>query len=156
MSIKGVKDYFKILGISRNSTDQEIKSAFKKLAKKFHPDLHPNDENAESAFKEINEAYEILSNQELRKFYEKYLSHEFTKRDRKPRDFNSVNNDKDFENFFNFGDFGSDVIERFSDLGQEFYSNISSEYDLKLLTLDAEFSLQITFFEAFNGTKKIF
>jgi len=64
MALKGFKDYFKILGISRNATDQEIKSAFRKLARQFHPDLHPNDEKAESKFKEINEAYEILSDKE--------------------------------------------------------------------------------------------
>ena len=55
MELKGFKDYFKILGISRNATDKEIKSAFRKLARQFHPDLHPNDDEAESEFKEINE-----------------------------------------------------------------------------------------------------
>tara|TARA_B100001250_G_C19665480_1_gene729061 strand:- start:731 stop:895 length:165 start_codon:yes stop_codon:yes gene_type:complete len=48
------KDYFKILGVKRNATDQEIKSAFRKLARKLHPDLHPHDEKAESELKEIN------------------------------------------------------------------------------------------------------
>ena len=47
MGFNGFKDYFKILGISRNATDPQIKSAFRKLARKFHPDLHPNDEKAE-------------------------------------------------------------------------------------------------------------
>ena len=64
MAFDGFKDYFKILGISRNATDKEIKSAFRKLARQFHPDLHPNDEKAESDFKEINEAYEILSDED--------------------------------------------------------------------------------------------
>ena len=64
MSLKGFKDYFKILGISRNATDQEIKSAFRKLARQFHPHLHPYDEKAEFEFKEINETHEILSDQE--------------------------------------------------------------------------------------------
>ena len=64
MASKGFKDYFKILGISKNATDKEIKSAFRKLAKKFHPDLNPHDQNVESEFKEINEAYEILSDRE--------------------------------------------------------------------------------------------
>ena len=54
MELNVFKDYFKILGISRNATDQEIKSAFRKLARQFHPDLHPHDEKAESEFKEIN------------------------------------------------------------------------------------------------------
>ena len=64
MALDGFKDYFKVLGVSRNATDQEIKSAFRKLAREFHPDLHPHDEKAESEFKEINEAYEILSDQD--------------------------------------------------------------------------------------------
>ena len=64
MASDGFKDYFKILGVSRNATDKEIKSAFRKLARKFHPDLHPHDKRAESEFKKINEAYEILSDED--------------------------------------------------------------------------------------------
>ena len=64
MQLNGFKDYFKILGISRNATAKEIKSAFRKLVRQFHPDLHPHNEKAESKFKEINEAYEVLSDQE--------------------------------------------------------------------------------------------
>ena len=64
MSFNGFKDYFKILGISRNATDEEIKSAFRKLARQFHPDFHPHDDRAESEFKQINEAYEILSDED--------------------------------------------------------------------------------------------
>ena len=69
MSLDGFKDYFKILGISRNATDIEIKSAFRKLARKFHPDLNPHDEKADSEFKAINEAYEILSDKEKKKYF---------------------------------------------------------------------------------------
>ena len=154
MSFNGFKDYFKILGISRNATDQEIKSAFRKLARQFHPDLHPNDEKAESRFKEINEAYEILSDKEKKKSYEQYLSYWFMKRDGKSRDFYRRNNDKDFDEYSNFDDFLNNLIERFSEVGQEIYSNISSEKKSQSLNLDAQFDLQITFSEAFNGTKK--
>ena len=77
MVLDGFKDYFKILGVSRNATDKEIKSAFRKLARQFHPDLHPQDKKAESAFKEINEAYEILSDQEKKKSYEQFLNYWF-------------------------------------------------------------------------------
>ena len=80
MELNGFKDYFKILGISRNATDQEIKSAFRKLARQFHPDLHPHDQKAESEFKEINEAYEILSDEAKKKSYEQHLSYWFKKR----------------------------------------------------------------------------
>jgi len=65
-------DYYKILGISKNATEKEIKKAYRKLARKHHPDLNPNDKEAEKKFKEINEANEVLSNPENRKKYDKY------------------------------------------------------------------------------------
>ena len=154
MESKRFKDYFKILGISRNATDKEIKSAFRKLARKFHPDLNPLDEKAESEFKEINEAYEILSDQDKKKSYEQYLSFWLKNTDRKSRDFYREKNDKGFDEYLNFDDFLFDLIGRFSDAGQEIYSNLSSGKKAQTLNLDAEFNLQVTFLEAFNGTKK--
>jgi len=65
-------DYYKILGIDRKSTQEDIKKAYRKLARKYHPDLNPNDKEAEKKFKEINEANEVLSNTENRKKYDKY------------------------------------------------------------------------------------
>ena len=154
MAIDGFKDYFKILGISRNATNDEIKSAFRKLARQFHPDLHPNNKNAESKFKEINEAYEILSDEQKKKSYELYLSHWFKNRDGKSKNFYKEYNDIDFNEYGNFDDFLSDLIGRFSKVGQEIYSNISSDKNAKSLNLDAEFNLQISFFEALNGAVK--
>ena len=154
MALNGLKDYFKILGISRNATNTEIKSAFRKLAKQFHPDLRPYDQKAESKFKEINEAYEILSDQQKKKSYEQYLRYWFPNRDRKPVDFPNENNETYLDENFNFDDFWSDLIERFSEAGQEIYSNISPEQVFQSLKLDAEFHLSITFLEALNGTKK--
>ena len=65
-------DYYKILGIEKNSTESNIKKAYRKLARKYHPDLNPDDKKAEKKFKEINEANEVLSNAENRKKYDKY------------------------------------------------------------------------------------
>ncbi|MBG7630730.1 MAG: J domain-containing protein [Bacteroidetes bacterium] len=65
-------DYYKILGIDKTATDKEIKKAYRKLARKYHPDLNPNNKEAEKKFKEINEANEVLSNTENRKKYDKY------------------------------------------------------------------------------------
>ncbi len=154
MALDGFKDYFKVLGVSRNATDEEIKSAFRKLAKKSHPDLHPNDETAESEFKEINEAYEILSDENKKKSYDQFLNYWFKNRDGKFKDYDRVNNDEHFDQYLNFDDFLSDLIGRFSEVGQEIYSNISSDKNAKSLNLDAEFNLQISFFEALNGAKK--
>ena len=68
-------DYYKILGISKNATESDIKKAYRKLARKYHPDLNPNDKAAELKFKQINEANEVLSNAENRKKYDKYGEH---------------------------------------------------------------------------------
>lgn len=65
-------DYYKILGISKTATEKEIKSAYRKLARKYHPDINPDNKEAERKFKEINEAHEVLSNPENRKKYDKY------------------------------------------------------------------------------------
>jgi curved DNA-binding protein len=64
------KDYYKTLGLERTATDAEIKSAYRKLARKFHPDLNPNNKEAERRFKEINEAYQVLSDAEKRRKYD--------------------------------------------------------------------------------------
>ena len=65
-------DYYKTLGITKKATESEIKKAYRKLARKYHPDLNPNNPEAEKKFKEINEANEVLSNAENRKKYNQY------------------------------------------------------------------------------------
>ena len=65
-------DYYKVLGISKNASADEIKKAYRKAARKYHPDLNPNNKEAEKKFKEINEANEVLSNAENRKKYDAY------------------------------------------------------------------------------------
>ena len=65
-------DYYKVLGIDRNATPEAIKAAYRKLARKHHPDLNPNDEAAKKKFQELNEANEVLSDPESRKKYDKY------------------------------------------------------------------------------------
>jgi curved DNA-binding protein len=64
------KDYYAVLGLQKTATDKEIKQAFRKLARKFHPDVNPGDKAAEARFKEINEANEVLSDPEKRKKYD--------------------------------------------------------------------------------------
>lgn len=65
-------DYYKILGLDKSATEKDIKNAYRKLARKYHPDVNPNDKAAEQKFKEVNEANEVLSNPENRKKYDKY------------------------------------------------------------------------------------
>ena len=65
-------DYYKVLEIDKNATEADIKKAYRKLARKYHPDLNPNDKEAERKFKELNEANEVLSNPENRKKYDQY------------------------------------------------------------------------------------
>ncbi|QXV65171.1 J domain-containing protein [Mucilaginibacter sp. 21P] len=65
-------DYYKVLGVAKTATDKEIKSAYRKMARKYHPDVNPNDAEAEKQFKQVNEANEVLSDPEKRKKYDKY------------------------------------------------------------------------------------
>ena len=64
------RDYYEVLGVNKNATDDELKSAFRKAAKKYHPDLNPDNKEAEAKFKEVNEAYEILSEKQKRAQYD--------------------------------------------------------------------------------------
>jgi curved DNA-binding protein len=66
------KDYYQILGVDKKASESDIKKAFRKLARQYHPDLHPNDRTAEAKFKEVNEAYEVLSDSDKRKKYDQF------------------------------------------------------------------------------------
>lgn len=66
------RDYYEVLGVSKSASDAEIKSAYRKLAKKYHPDLNPGDKQAEASFKEVNEAYEVLSDPQRRQRYDQF------------------------------------------------------------------------------------
>ena len=66
------KDYYSILGVNRSASEREIKQAYRRLARKYHPDVNPGDKSAEEKFKQINEAYEVLSDKEKRQKYDQF------------------------------------------------------------------------------------
>ncbi len=72
MTTRKSKSYYDVLGVHKSATDKDIRQAFRRLARKYHPDLNPDDKQAEAKFKEINEANEVLSDAESRKKYDKY------------------------------------------------------------------------------------
>ena len=66
------RDYYEVLGVSKGATEDDLKKAYRKVAKMYHPDLHPGDAEAEAKFKEANEAYSILSDSEKRQRYDQF------------------------------------------------------------------------------------
>src|SRR4028118_355899 len=66
------KDFYKILGVDRKADEKEIKKAYRKMARQHHPDINPNNKGAEARFKEINEAYQVLSDKEKRELFDQF------------------------------------------------------------------------------------
>jgi curved DNA-binding protein len=83
------KDYYKTLGVNKNAAKDEIKKAYRKLARKYHPDVNPGDKTAEDKFKEINEAYEVLSDSDKRQKYDQFGSQwqQYARSGGRPEDF---------------------------------------------------------------------
>ncbi len=102
-------DYYKILGVSKSATEGEIKSAYRKLARKYHPDVNPNNKEAEKKFKKINEANEVLSDAEKRKKYDEYgkdwMYADEIKKSQQERNKSKTYGSQDFGDFT--GDFSS-------------------------------------------------
>jgi len=94
------RDYYEILGVKRNASDEEIKRAYRKLAMKYHPDKNPNKKDAEERFKEINEAYAVLSDPEKRKQYNTFGKERFQQRFTQEDIFRGFDVDEIFSNLF--------------------------------------------------------
>ena len=66
------RDYYEVLGVSKGASEEEIKKAYRKMARMYHPDLHPDDATCAEKFKEVNEAYEVLSDPEKKQRYDQF------------------------------------------------------------------------------------
>ena len=145
------KDYYKVLGIDKNASQEEVKLAFRKLAHKFHPDKEGGDEQK---FKEINEAYQVLSNPEKRKQFDQFGSNF----DQPGNGFNWQNSgygQNGFSGNINMDDL-SDLFSGFGGIGDMFGFGNSSRQKKKSRSRgsDIEVQMQITFEEAVFGAKK--
>lgn len=136
------RDYYEVLGVSRNATDSELKSAYRKLAKKYHPDVNKGDPEAEAKFKEINEAYQVLSNPETRAQYDQFGHQGPTGQGFGGFDFGGFGN----------GGFG-DIFDMF--FGDAFGGRTGTRRrNAPVRGADLRYDLTITFQEAAFGTKK--
>ncbi|MBI3927595.1 MAG: J domain-containing protein [Armatimonadetes bacterium] len=104
------KDYYKVLGVERGASEKEIKAAYRKLARRYHPDVNPGDKSAEQKFTEINQAYEVLADEEERKKYEEIADYVRSGKRRPP----GRHDEGDLEDLFGAGaGVGPDFFEHF-------------------------------------------
>ncbi|MBC8331314.1 MAG: DnaJ domain-containing protein [Anaerolineae bacterium] len=174
------KDYYKTLGVERNASQDEIKKAFRKLARQYHPDMNKDDASAEEKFKEINEAHEVLSDADKRQKYDQFGSHwqQYSRAGGQPEDFNwnawrtaggqqarhvsQEDLQRIFGNTGGAGGFGSSG--GFSDFFEVLFGGLggrSGGADIGRQRVrqssrgqDAEHTVEITLEEAYHGTQR--
>ena len=134
-------DYYEILGVNRDASDADIKSAFRKLAKQYHPDLHPNDKEAEKKFKDINEAYEVLSDEKKRAQYDQFGHAAFDP---------SAASGGSYGGGFGF----EDIFSAFTGGGFGGFGGFSQNRNGPVQGRDLRYNLTITFEESAFGVKK--
>src|SRR5262245_49709541 len=143
------KDYFAILGLKPSATDKEIRSAYKKLAKKYHPDVNPNNKQAEEKFKEISEAHDVLTDPEKRRKWELGESdfEDFLRQARKGRR-RDAGADQGFSGFRfeDAGDLGSILGDLFGGMGEAGARRRTSR------GADLQYETTLTFDQAIHGT----
>ncbi len=139
------KDYYDILGVSKNASAEEIKRAFRVKAKECHPDMHPGDVKAEMQFKEINEAYEVLKDDQKRAAYDRYGHDAFTSGQAGFGGGNGFGG-------FGFGESGFESI--FEEMFRGFGGTTQGDSDANLRGADVRYDISITQQEAYEGVKK--
>lgn len=142
------KDYYSILGVSRNATEKEIKQAYRRLARKYHPDVNPGNKSAEAKFKEINEAYEVLSDPGKRQKYDR-----FGNQWQYAKEFSQTGAGWDFSKggtytTFEFGDLGS----LFDNLFQGFDARSRVRHPRR--GRDVDYPIEVTLEEAYSGATR--
>ena len=154
-------DYYKVLGVERDASQEEIKKAYRKLAKKYHPDINRENPQAQERFQEINEANEVLGDPEKRRRYDEYGEHwkhseEFETQQRNAHGFGGGAQEFGFGGFGGFGDFGRSAGNRsgFSDFFEQLFGG-AYRADRQQRAHDLQTTLQLTLAEAATTHKRI-
>jgi curved DNA-binding protein len=166
MSVNGYRDYFSILGVERSADADTVKKAFRRLARQHHPDVNPGDPAAEARFKEISEAYEVLSDPDKRRRYEQFGQYW-------NQSGGGAGVDVDFSRYGNFDEFINDLLGRFGGsgapggfggpggfgFGSGFPGGFSAGFGgpgraAAPVDLDAEVTLNLSYSEAFRGCER--
>ena len=147
------KDYYNILGVNRDVSEREVKQAYRRLARKYHPDVNPGDKSAEARFKQINEAYEVLSDKEKRQKYNQFgdqwqYADQFAQAGYQQTPFWNFSQSGDSQRFrFEEADLGS----LFGDL---FHSGTRSRRVRPKRGQDIDYPVEVTLEEAYHGTER--
>ncbi|NJR50521.1 MAG: DnaJ domain-containing protein [Leptolyngbyaceae cyanobacterium CSU_1_3] len=171
MAATDFKDYYTILGVGKTASADDIKKAFRRLARQYHPDLNPNDKVAEARFKEVNEAYEVLSDSDKRKKYDQFGQYwQQAERagaggGRSPFNTPAGFDEFEFGRYGSFDEFINELLGRMGNGGGGYgrtadpfagYRSSSSAGVSDGAGLDTEATVRLTFSEAFNGCQKRF
>ncbi len=153
-----VKNYYELLGIGRDATDRDIKQAYRRLARKYHPDVNPGDKTAEAKFKEINAAYEVLSDKTKRQKYDKYgdkwqYADQFEQSTRQQSPFQQYSTGDGTTYHFG-GDIGG-MDNLFDELFGGLRGRGGSRRTRVTQGQDLETNVEVTLEEAFNGTSRM-
>jgi len=140
------RDYYDVLGVRRNASQEEIKRTYRKLARKYHPDVNPGDKEAEAKFKEINEAYEVLSDPEKRRRYDQFGHQAFG------AGFEGARVEPGFDfGGFDFSQFGREGFEGLGDLFADFFGQARGRARAAQRGEDIHYAMDIEFEDAIRG-----